>query len=298
VCADALSWDACVASQLENVPWATAAVLMMSVGSPEWRFPFKDIAEELTPEIIRLMTSLGADRVEMASTDVVSPWLNMLFSTEALFPRALSGNRHSTYVGPSRPLGRRGDEPEFPWEKIRDDVPLVYVSSGGGHALSYDAATYSKICSSLGPNEAQFVCALGELAQDPAVRDFPENVIGVPYAPQVTLLERHASVAVSHGGVNSTNEALLHARPLLVVPIAHEQPLQAFAIARSGAGLSLDLATLSKEACRAALLRLLRERSFHREASRVRDSFVRQNGATAAAELLCRLAQEGRPLAP
>ncbi len=297
VCADALSYDACIAAQIEGVPWAVAAALLMSAASPSWRFPFKDIADEARPEIARMAASLGAP-LELTSTDVISPWLNVLFTTEELVPRSISGNRRSWYVGVSRPLDRRGDEPEFPWEKLRDDVPLVYVASGGGHALSYDAETYIKITSALGADEAQYVCSLGELARQPFVRDLPENVIAVSYAPQLQLLERRASVVVSHGGINSVNEALTYGRPLLVIPISHDQPLQARAIERSGAGLALSIADLSVRTCRDALLALLREHRYRDAACRIRDSYGRNDGAAATADLLCRLARERKPIPP
>jgi zeaxanthin glucosyltransferase len=298
VCADAFSYDACVAAQAEKVPWAVAAAMMMSASPPSLRFSFGEIGVDEQQNIRRRMAALGAGDVEMLSTDVVSPWLNMLFSTEALFPRSISMNRVSWFVGMARPLGARGDEPPFPWEKMRADVPVVYVSSGGGHALSYDAETYAKIATSLGPDEAQFVCSVGELIHEPLVQALPDHVLSVRYAPQLGLLERHAAVAVSHGGINSVNEALLFGRPLLVIPISHDQPLQAYAVERSGAGIALDLHELSSDACGRALRRLLHERHFTDAARKIEESYAKQNGAVVAGQLLCRLAREGRPLLP
>merc|ERR1712050_306223 len=77
-------------------------------------------------------------------------------------------------------------------------------------------------------------------------------------APQLQILE-HASVFVTHGGANSMHEALQLEVPLVVVPIFGDQPSNADAVARCGAGVSFrhPLRTLSEDALSISLKKIL-----------------------------------------
>ncbi len=74
----------------------------------------------------------------------MSPWFNSVLTTELFAPRAASANRYAHYVGPPRVSGARGDETEFPWDRL-DARPLVYVSSGGGQSFAFDAEQMLRI---------------------------------------------------------------------------------------------------------------------------------------------------------
>jgi UDP:flavonoid glycosyltransferase YjiC (YdhE family) len=177
-------------------------------------------------------------------------------------------------------------------------VPIVYVSGGGGHSLSYDEATFAAICRALGPDEAQLVCVLHDLVERPFVRELPENVIAVRYAPQLRLLADHVAAVVTHGGQNTVNECLLHGRPMLVVPIGYEQDITARAVEACGAGLALSHAARSTADYRAGLLRLLREPGFREASARVGASYIANDGAAKTAELVVRLARTRLPQPP
>lgn len=294
VCCDPMAYHGCAAAQAEGLPWAAISPLMVAAARPDWRCPWSDAMTQLQPMILEHLHALGATGLRLHVSDVVSPWLNTVFVSETFAPRSWSGNRHSFYLGPSRPLGARGDEPAFPWPRLKDDVPLVYVSGGGGQALSFEPRTFVEICRSLSQEQAQFVCALQGLWDTSLPDELPGSCVAVRYAPQVGLLERRARVAVIHGGINSVTECLTWGRPMLVCPIGHDQFLQARAVVERGLGLSIDAAALSREACREALLRLLEPSAeLARALEQVRLSYT-HNGAADAAELIIRLARTRR----
>merc|ERR1712217_853775 len=66
--------------------------------------------------------------------------------------------------------------------------------------------------------------------------------------PQMAVLE-HASMFVSHGGMGSINESVLHRVPLLVVPFMGDQPFNADAVAAAkvGFGFRYPFSTFTKE---------------------------------------------------
>lgn len=112
------------------------------------------------------------------------------------------------------------------------------------------------------------------------------NVILCQTAPQLELLE-HASVFVTHGGANSMHEALSLAVPLIVVPIFGDQPSNADAVARSGAGYSFrhPLRTLNRQSLNASLKNILdpRETNEYRIATADLARKIRNAGGVGAA---------------
>lgn len=298
VCVDPMAYYGPVAAELEGIPWAAISPLMVAAADADWRCPWLDVQKELRPIILEKMKERGVSSVRLHVCDAVSPWLNTVFVTEAFVSRAWSGNRHSWFLGPSKPLGTRGDESDFPWSRLSRDRPIVYVSGGGGQSLSFEPETFLEICHSLSPSEAQFICAVHGLFEDSFIRRFPDSCVIVRDAPQLRLLESYASIAVIHGGINSVTECVSHARPMLVVPIGHEQPIQAMAVERRGIGLSIELSELTRENCRAALLCLLDpSQGFARSIQEVSRSYA-VDGARQAAELIAELARSKKSLPP
>ena len=63
---------------------------------------------------------------------------------------------------------------------------------------------------------------------------------------------------VSHGGANSVHECMTRGKPIVVVPLAYNQPLLAKLVERAGVGVGLDRAGLTVERCREVLIALIR----------------------------------------
>jgi len=82
----------------------------------------------------------------------------------------------------------------------------------------------------------------------------PRHVVVAPYLCHTLLLPR-CDVVVSQGGAGILLGALAHGLPQLVLPQAADQPANAAAVARAGAGLALP--TVTAEGVRAAAERLL-----------------------------------------
>ncbi|KAK8742923.1 hypothetical protein OTU49_001740, partial [Cherax quadricarinatus] len=73
-----------------------------------------------------------------------------------------------------------------------------------------------------------------------------DNVLTKPWLPQQDILSNpKVKVFMSHGGLLSTQEAMYHATPILVLPIFGDQPRNAKNIASKGLGLSLNWKELS-----------------------------------------------------
>jgi MGT family glycosyltransferase len=212
----------------------------------------------------------------------------VIFATEALVGTGAAVPPGTVLVGPSRPLGPRGDEPPFPWERLDEKRPLVYVSFGS--QISWQPEIFTVVIEATRGLEVAVVLSAGDLVDTDFACGIPDHVVAVRYAPQTAILER-AAAFVSHGGANSVMEAMDRGVPMLLIPVCNDQPVQAHFLARAGAGLSLDRRTLSTPSCREALAALLDpDGVFRRNARRVQADYRERDGAREAARLILELA--------
>lgn len=70
--------------------------------------------------------------------------------------------------------------------------------------------------------------------------DLPDNILVVEYAP-FSMLLRHASVFVHHGGIGTVAQGLAAGVPQLIMAMAHDQPDNSDRLQRLGAGIGLGV---------------------------------------------------------
>jgi zeaxanthin glucosyltransferase len=200
------------------------------------------------------------------------------------FPQA-QGAPELHFVGPCVDLNRR--EPDFPWERLSPDKPLVYCSLGSAPQLRPHLGRFLE--SVLGGMKArpqwQWVLSTGEGAYADTARQAPAEAVVVPYAPQLALLSR-AAVMVTHGGMNSAQEALLHGVPLVVLPCMLDQPGNAARVEYHRVGVKEDISQLTAERLIRAVEQLLGEPSYRQRAQEMSRAFREQGGIERACALI------------
>ena len=163
-------------------------------------------------------------------SDWISPTLSVSQTVRGLdYPRhAAPATLH--HVGPLRvPDGR-----QFSIE--RDGRPLVFASLGtlqgargrlfkaiAGAARDADMQLVMVHCGRLSPDKVAKLPGMGERG-GPIVTDF---------VPQAAVLAQ-ADLAVLHGGLNTVMDALATRTPMVVMPLAFEQPAIAARLERAG----------------------------------------------------------------
>jgi len=298
VAIDPMAYAGAIVAERLGIPWAAIATNLVCLAPDEWRCDLGDAMRELADERAELIAEHGIS-LRFKSADAVSPWLNTAFSTEEFTPRALTGNHDTFLVGPPRPRGEiRGDEQPFPWSALAPDRTIVYVAFGGGAQLSFSADVLHAIAGGVDPRSVQIVMALGDLIDEPYVAQLPSHVVRARYTPQRELLGR-VHLMIGHGGANSVIECLDRGRPMLVLPLTHEQPLQARFVESSGAGAAIDPELATVDRCRELLDRILPVDSRHRERAReIGETFAAADGSLATSTLIGQLAATGEPLRP
>jgi MGT family glycosyltransferase len=158
-----------------------------------------------------------------------------------------------TLVGLPGASAVRGDEAPFSgWQRIDPKRPLVFVSFG---TIFYNRPELLRqVLAATSGLGVQVVASVGDIGDQLA--GVGDHVILAPYVPQREMLER-ASVFVTHGGYNSVAESIRAGKPMLVIPLAIDQPMSAHYVARAGFGAWLRPQEATTGAVTSALETLL-----------------------------------------
>ena len=204
--------------------------------------------------------------------------LNLVYTSPAFQLGAAGFDQSFRFVGPS--LGARPTDPSFPADQLQD--PILYASLGT--VFSADPQLLHTFATALAPLGGTVIISTGQT--DPAaLGPLPANVLTRRFVPQPQVLAR-AALFITHGGMNSVNEALYAGVPMLVVPQGADQPLVASRVVALGAGLSTRTEDVSVQAVRALAQRLLGEPRFRVAASTLQAAQRQAGGYRRAADEL------------
>ena len=160
--------------------------------------------------------------------------LNLVFLPREFQPAGDSFDDSWVFVGPS--MGSRGETADLPLGHL-EGGPAAYVSLG---TIYNERPGFFRAClEAFAGTEWRVVVATGEWVDAGTLGPVPPNVALSRWVPQLEMLAR-ARVFVTHGGMNSTMDALAHAVPLVVVPQQSEQRVTADRVATLGLGRRLD----------------------------------------------------------
>lgn len=218
---------------------------------------------------------------------------NLVYTSRTFQPLAEDfDSRRFRYVGPC--LEFRSDPPPFPFERL-DGRPLVFVSMGT--VYGEQSGFFRKLIEELADAPWQVVVSTGQAREQ--LVPFPDNFLVRPFVPQLEILKR-AGAFLSHGGMNSVQEALYFGVPLVLNPQAADQFWISSRVAEFGAGVVLPQ-NPEPGGIRAALGTVLTDRLYSAAARRIGDSLRAAGGAVGAASEIqhyidSRLTEPLRPL--
>ncbi|MGI5290081.1 macrolide family glycosyltransferase [Nonomuraea polychroma] len=217
--------------------------------------------------------------------------LNLVFTSRAFQPGVDAFDQSYQFVGPS--LGARPPDPSFPADRLQP--PVLYASVGT--VFDVGPQLLREFATALAPLGGTVIISTGQT--DPAaLRPLPANVLARRFVPQPEVLAR-AALFVTHGGMNSVNEAMHAGVPMLVVPQGADQPLVARRVVELGAGLSIRTQDAAAGAVNALARRLLNEPRFQAAAATLQVAQREAGGYLRAADelerYLHRAGRVGRP---
>ncbi|MEV0147391.1 MULTISPECIES: glycosyltransferase [unclassified Nonomuraea] len=194
-----------------------------------------------------------------------------------------------------RPLGptwhrldssvRETDEPfELPFP--RGEGALVYFSLGS--LGSSDVELMQRVIDVLATTPHQFIVSKGPLHEEIKLAD---NMWGAEFVPQTKIIPL-CDLVITHGGNNTTTEALHFGKPMILLPLFWDQYDNAQRVHELGYGVRLSTYGFGDEELTGALDRLLGDAGLRARLEAAGEEIRRRDGLRKAADLIERLGQE------
>jgi zeaxanthin glucosyltransferase len=279
---DPMLYQSIIVAEQEGIPYAAISNSLNPVLNPAISSELLDTVSWLAPARDNLFRQHGITDMAFRGCDSLSRHLTGCFTTEDFTGYAVPG---VTLAGPSKAVGKRGDETDFPWHKLDTSKKIVFASFGS--QIYYQPGRFNAIIAALkGQPDIQLVLSVSELLDTDELADLPDNAIAVRYAPQIALLE-HVDLFITHGGANSVMEAMSAGVALLIAPICNDQFHQSWFIKNAGVGD--ELALNDPALIRDTVLNALNDNTIATNVARVHESY-RADGAAIIADKIAELA--------
>ncbi len=249
----------------------------------------------------------AVDRARFVAADVLEGWRGKLGlapdpSAQMVFrylslvftpPRWDKGDHPSTahFIRYQHPRARR--EPRPDWLDEPRDRPLVLASLGTIHHA--EAGIFEAILEAVDGEPIQVVAAIGQDQEPARFGRPPDNVRIEQFVPQLVVLDQ-ADAFITHGGFNSTKEALSLGIPLVVIPIAADQPYTAKRVEALGLGRRVRPHERTPDVIRTRLREVLADPSYQTAARAFAADMAALPGVDHAVGLLERLARDRQPI--
>ena len=170
--------------------------------------------------------------------------LNIVFLTRYFQPYESHFDRSYLYVGPTIEKARR----EEPMTIARQaGQRLIYIAVGTVYRAN--ARFFRHCMEALADPKYAVIMSVGKAVDPGSLGQVPANFTVAQYVPQLQVLQE-ADLFITHGGMNSINEAVTYGVPMVVVPNTIEQTINAARIEQLRCGLYLDHTQLSVDTLR------------------------------------------------
>ncbi|MHC5905432.1 macrolide family glycosyltransferase [Streptomyces sp. S6] len=183
-----------------------------------------------------------------------------------------------TFVGPCF------DPTEENWPRPADAEKILLVSLGS--AFTRRPEFYRQCLAAFGDLPGwHVVLQIGKYTDPAVLGDIPANTEVHPWVPQRAILQ-HADAFVTHAGMGGCGEGLHAGVPMIAVPQAVDQFMNADRLVELGVAHRLDTPNATAEALRAALLQLTGDPEVARRSAELKAAARAEGGTSRAADLV------------
>ncbi len=196
------------------------------------------------------------------------------------FPRA-SAAKSFYYAGP---FVEHAERPHVAFPRHRlDGRPILYASLGT--TRNVQTALFRMIAEACQDLDLQLVISLGNRFEPHMFADLPGRPVVTKFAPQLEIL-KVAEAVVTHGGSNTVFESLMEGKPMIVIPLAFDQPAMAARLARLHLAEVLPVMRLSSQWIRASVEKILNDTSYRDAVQKMQTTLKSIQGTKRAADLI------------
>lgn len=209
------------------------------------------------------------------------PGLNLVYTHRAYQPNQEDFPRGQyVFLGPS--IYDRKEE-EFAFHKGKRS--LIYISLG---TVVKGARSFFQTCvEAFRSEDADVIISVGARFNVRKLKNVPANVHIYNHVPQLEVLKM-ADVFVTHGGMNSVSEALVYKTPMVVIPFASDQPVNAQCVERLGVGKQLSYSAVNQSSLKECVKSVLSDEEIKGNLARVQELIRQSPGNPGGAEAIIR----------
>jgi MGT family glycosyltransferase len=162
---------------------------------------------------------------------------------------------------------------------------VIYFSLGS--LGSADVSLMRRVIEALGRTPHRYIVSMGPLHDELTLAD---NMIGAEFLPQTSIIPL-VDLVITHGGNNTTTEAMHFGKPMIVLPLFWDQYDNAQRVDERGFGVRLDTYTFTDEQLFEAIDRLLNDKALIERAAEAGQAIRALDGVRTAADAIEGLAR-------
>jgi MGT family glycosyltransferase len=174
-------------------------------------------------------------------------------------------------------------ETDASYDLDRDDRKIIYFSLGS--LGSADVELMRRVIGALGRTPHRYIVSMGPRHEELELAD---NMIGAEFLPQTSIIPL-VDLVITHGGNNTTTEAMHFGKPMIVLPLFWDQYDNAQRVDECGYGVRLDTYAFTDADLMAAIDRLLNDEALRDKAAEAGRTIRAADGLRVAADAIERL---------
>ncbi|WP_459503132.1 macrolide family glycosyltransferase [Bacillus sp. C1] len=196
--------------------------------------------------------------------------LNIVYTSRYFQPNSSDFGEDNIFIGPSFPERKS----YFPIEELQGKK-VLYISMGT--VLDRTEEFFNTCIDAFADFDGKVVIATGEKVDLTKLKQAPENIIISSYVPQLEILSQ-SDVFITHGGMNSVNEAIHFHVPLVVIPHDKDQPMVAKRLEELEAGYRLSKDNINPQSLREVVKEVLSNQKYKEGIQKINESFLACGG--------------------
>lgn len=170
--------------------------------------------------------------------------------------------------------------PDLPEHFTNGERPLLYFSLGS--LGSADVGLMRRVIAALAELDANVIVSKGPLHDEIELAD---NMWGAEFLPQTRLLPL-VDLVITHGGNNTTTEAMHFGKPMILLPLFWDQYDNAQRVHEKGFGVRLDPYRFEPQELRDTVMGLLADEGLRERLRVASERIQRENGVAKAADII------------
>lgn len=163
-------------------------------------------------------------------------------------------------------------EPPPTWKKALPAAPTIYFTLGTVFNVE-SGNLFERVLAGVRDLPINLLVTVGWEINPQELGPQPPNVHITQHIPQTKVLP-HVDLVISHGGSGSVMGSLAHGRPMLLIPMGADQPLNAARCATLGVAQVLDPIQATPADVRAAVTTILQTPSYRHAAQQLQSEIA------------------------